>query len=275
MPEGHTIHRAALDQRRDLVGQRLAATSPQGRFLEARVISGRVLDDIEAWGKHLFYRFAPRRAGGAPTWLHVHLGLYGDFRRHPSVPPPEPRGAVRLRLVGRSTALDLSGPTVCELVDDDGRAAVLARLGPDPLRRPHDGGDGRAATRALAGSDRAIGALLLDQAVIAGLGNVYRAELLFLARIDPLRAGSALTPGERTQIWSLAKTLLAAGVRDGRIDTAQFFRDADDVEPVRGRRGRSKRTLVYHQHTCRQCGDAIRQAALAARTMFWCPHCQV
>jgi len=274
MPEGHSIHRAAIDQRRELVGDSIRTSSPQGRFEEVGLLDRRVLVEIDAWGKHLFYRFAPRGRARKDTWLHVHLGLYGGFTRHASLPPPPPRGAVRLRMIGARVAIDLAGPTVCEVLDDKGRAAVLARLGPDPLRKTRDGGDGREAARRLHASGRPIGGLLLDQSLVAGIGNVYRAEILFLAGIDPARAGSELSAGELANVWGLSKTLLAAGVRDGRIDTAQFLRGADDVEAMPGRRGRSKRTLVYHQHTCRRRGEAIRTGTMGARTLFWCPHCQ-
>ena len=98
MPEGHTIHRLARRHARLLVGQRVAADSPQGRFDDgARLLDGRVLDATDAWGKHLFHRYDD-------LWLHVHLGLYGKFRDG-VLPAPEPRGALRLRLVGAGRSL--------------------------------------------------------------------------------------------------------------------------------------------------------------------------
>ena len=89
MPEGHTIHRAARRQRRELGGQTLRASSPQGRFAEgAAALDGRRLEGVDAVGKHLFYRFDDGEV------LHVHLGLFGRFRHHPA-PAPEPRGLIR------------------------------------------------------------------------------------------------------------------------------------------------------------------------------------
>ncbi len=95
MPEGHTVHRMAQDHARWFAGQRLSVMSPQGRFAdEGILLNGTILTSVEAHGKHLFYSF------GAKHVLHVHLGLYGKFRSH-KVPPPEPRGAVRVRLNSR------------------------------------------------------------------------------------------------------------------------------------------------------------------------------
>src|SRR5688572_28790098 len=129
MPEGHTIHRLALDHRRDLAGQVLSVSSPQGRFADAAArLDERVLEHVEAYGKHLFYDF------GAGDLVHVHLGLFGRFLRH-EPPPPAPRDTVRLRMSGLTATVDLIGATECALIDPTVREAILARLGPDPLRR--------------------------------------------------------------------------------------------------------------------------------------------
>ena len=178
MPEGHTVHRAARRQTALLAGGPLAASSPQGRFADgAAALDGRVLAEVEAVGKHLFYRFDRDEV------LHVHLGLFGRFREHP-VPPPEPRGLIRLRLVGAEAAVDLSGPTACDLVGEEGRERIVARLGEDPLR---PGADPERAIADLARRRVAIGAALLDQRIIAGLGNVFRAEVLFVCGVAPER----------------------------------------------------------------------------------------
>ncbi|HEX7135823.1 MAG TPA: DNA-formamidopyrimidine glycosylase family protein, partial [Iamia sp.] len=113
MPEGHTIHRQAREQRADLAGHALRTNVVQERFAGAAArLDGQVLTDVEAYGKHLFQ-----------TWedgsvVHVHLGLYGKWRRQP-VPPEAMVGAVRLRLVGPTRAWDLAGATVCALVTPD------------------------------------------------------------------------------------------------------------------------------------------------------------
>jgi formamidopyrimidine-DNA glycosylase len=178
VPEGHTIHRLARDHTPLLVGRAVSVSSPQGRFAAgAQLLDGRVVEGVEPYGKHLFYAFA----GG--LLLHVHLGLYGAFVRG-SGPAPEPRGALRLRLTTDEHWVDLRGPTACEVFTPSERDAVLARLGPDPLRRDAD--PERAWAR-LSTSRRSVGELLMDQTVLAGVGNVYRAEALYRAGLSPFR----------------------------------------------------------------------------------------
>ena len=126
MPEGHTIHRIAQDHRRDYAGQRVRTSSPQGRFSDgAGLLDRRKLKQVEAYGKHLFYEFTNDQR------LHIHLGLYGKFRSHKN-PPPEPRGAVRLRLVGQTKTFDLNGPHGVR-VDRRGKLPLDPQ---SPWRRP-------------------------------------------------------------------------------------------------------------------------------------------
>lgn len=261
MPEGHTIHRAARRQTALLAGATVSATSPQGRFAEgAAALDGRRLERVEAAGKHLFYRFDDHEV------LHVHLGLFGRFRELPAE-PPGPRGAVRLRLVGDRGAVDLSGPTACALVGEEGREAILARLGPDPLRADAD------PARAIASLGRRrlpIGAALLDQSIVAGLGNVYRAEVLFACGVAPERESRSIGEEGLRRIWDVSARLLRDGVRRGRIVTTD---PAEVGRPV-SRMRRHERTYVYRQESCRRCGTAIRAVVLGARPCYWCPVCQ-
>lgn len=262
MPEGHTIHRLARRHARLLVGQPIAADSPQGRFDDgARLLDGRVLDATDAWGKHLFHRYDD-------LWLHVHLGLYGKFRDG-VLPAPEPRGALRLRLVGAEHWLELRGPTACEVMTDAERATVLARLGPDPLRRRPDA---EAFVARVLRSRAPIATLLMDQSVVAGVGNVYRAEVLFRQRLDPYRPGREHDAGTLMLLWDDLVVLLRAGVRAGRIVTTL----ADDRERPAGRPRRIDSHYVYGRADlpCRICGTPVLDAQIAARRLFWCPVCQ-
>lgn len=260
MPEGHTIHRLARDHKRDFVGQKLAVSSPQGRFQDgARTLTGRVLDDVEACGKHLFYSW------GGKT-LHVHLGLYGKFRRH-NLPAPAPRGAVRLRLVGSDRALDLNGPTCCELITALEKSAILDRLGPDPLRRD---ADPEVVWNRISRSRAAIGTLLLNQSVVAGVGNVYRAEILFLLGIHPGHPGRNLSRDQFDRLWETCRDLLKIGVRYNRIIVA----DPDTVGKPRSRMNRSERLLVYKKKNCSRCEVPIESWLLGSRKIFACPNCQ-
>ncbi len=265
MPEGHTIHRLARDHRRLFGGAVVCAQSPQGRFAEgAERISGHVLRTVEPYGKHLIYRFE-----GMPERLHVHLGLYGKFVPG-KLPAPEPRGALRLRLIGQESYADLRGPTACELMLAGDVRALLARLGPDPLK-PR--ADPEQAWMRLSRSRTAVGALLMDQAVMAGVGNVYRAEVLYRAGLSPFRMGRDVSAAEFDALWADLVALMKLGVRDGRIVTTA----PADRPPGRQRRPtRADAHYVYRRtgEPCRRCGTPVRTALMAARNLYWCPVCQ-
>lgn len=261
MPEGHTIHRLARDLKRTLGDAPLRASSPQGRFADgAARLDGHPLVRADAWGKYLFCDL------GTGDVLHVHLGLIGKFRRRPS-PPPDPVGAVRLRLEGDAATWDLSGPTRCELISPDEQEAIVARLGADPLRRD---ADVAAARQRFARSSRPVGAYLLDQSVIAGVGNVYRAELLFLCGIHPARPARSLTDVEFDSLWSTTVEQLRLGVRLGRIVTT----DPDEIGRPRSRMRLEDRLYVYHRSHCRRCGTELEVIPMAGRRIWCCPTCQ-
>jgi formamidopyrimidine-DNA glycosylase len=263
MPEGHTIHRAARDQRELFAGAPVSADSPQGRFSEgAALLDGRTLVDIEAWGKHLFYDFS------RGLYVHVHLGLFGRFRSGRGEAPAV-RGAVRLRLQSDAAWLTLSGPTACEVLDGDGRKRILARLGPDPLRA---GSRPAKALARITRSSTAIGALVMDQSVIAGIGNINRAELLYRAKISPYRAGTTIGAAEFARFWRDSRVVMRAGVEDRRMITT---RPADRPHRT-GAVRRGERFYVYHRtgRPCFVCGTTIESATMAARTVYWCPVCQ-
>jgi formamidopyrimidine-DNA glycosylase len=192
MPEGHLYHRLARDLG-ELAGQALAASSPQGRFTEgAAQIDGTRLEVAEAYGKHLLMRFAGGRT------VHVHLGMRGKLLSvaDPSRPP---LSQVRLRLAGAETAWDLIAPATCELLDHAGVAGLLARLGPDPLR---EDADPNRAWTSLQAAPGALGAVLLDQSAIAGIGNVFRAEALFACGLHSSRPAASLPRAEFDRLWA-------------------------------------------------------------------------
>ena len=265
MPEGHTIHRLARRHQKLLAGAEVRASSPQGRFAEgAALLDGAVLRRTDAWGKHLFHHY-----GDADDLvLHVHLGLYGKWRDGAGE-PPEPKGALRLRLVTGDHWADLRGPTACELLTPEEVAARTARLGPDPLRQGADVGrflDRVTRSRAPAGT------LLMDQAVIAGVGNVYRAEALFRAGLSPFTPGREVDRVLWQAMWEDLSVLLRAGVRAGRIVTTE----PEDRRRPAGRPTRADAHYVYGRTglPCRRCGTPVRADVMAARNLFWCPVCQ-
>lgn len=264
MPEGHTLHRLARLHQRHFGRAPVIVTSPQGRFGDAAsTISGRILRKADAYGKHLFHHYD----GGAV--VHVHLGLYGTFTEMP-LPMPAPLGQVRMRMVGAEYGADLRGPTACEVISRGEVDEILARLGPDPIRRNPD--PARSWAR-ISKSRRPIGALLMDQAVIAGIGNVYRCELLYRHLVEPHRPGTSLAAAEFDDMWNDLVALMKVGVSSGKIVTV---RRPDDKGPPSYREGRP-RTYVYRRtgEPCRVCGTPIRTEVMAGRNLFWCPTCQV
>ncbi|KAF0648086.1 MULTISPECIES: Fpg/Nei family DNA glycosylase [Streptomyces] len=283
MPEGHTIHRLAADYRERFGGRAVRVTSPQGKFSDAAaLLDGTVLEATEAHGKHLFLGFGTGAAlpAGGPTgpapgaveWVHIHLGLFGKVA-FGGAPAPPPTDTVRLRLAHTGAYVDLRGPTVCALITEPEKRAVHDRLGPDPLR---DGDDPDRAWRRVSRSRTTIAALLMDQKVIAGVGNVYRAEVLFRHGIDPYRAGKDITEREWASIWQDLATLMREGVRTNRIDTVR----PEHTPEAMGRPPRvddhGGEVYVYRRanQPCHLCGGEIRTAGLAARNLFWCPGCQ-
>ncbi|MEU9119472.1 DNA-formamidopyrimidine glycosylase family protein [Streptomyces sp. NPDC048506] len=267
MPEGHTIHRLAADYGERFLGRTVRATSPQGKFSDgAALVDNQVLSRTEAHGKHLFLGFGPDR------WVHIHLGLFGKLG-FGGAPAPPPTDTVRLRLAGPTAHADLRGPTTCALITDAEKQAIHDRLGPDPLR-PHD--DGTRAWQRISRSRTTIAALLLDQKIIAGVGNVYRAEVLFRHGIDPYLPGRDLTRPQWDAVWADLVFLMAEGVRHNRIDTVR----PEHMPEAMGRPPRvddhGGEVYVYRraQQHCHICGSEIRTAGLAARNLFWCPGCQ-
>jgi len=277
MPEGHTLHRLAGELTAVFGGNRVHVGSPQGRFAEsAAQLDGTLLLDAESWGKQLFIRFEGER------FVHVHLGLYGtfavrDLERDEDVPPPV--GQVRLRIVRPPTPErpaaygDLRGATTCALVTEAERDAVAARSGPDPLRPDAD--PERAWAR-VSRSSAPIGTLLMDQSVLAGVGNVYRAEVLFRHRIHPLRPGRTLRRTQWRAIWDDLVVLMREGVRTGRIDTVrpQHTPEAMGRPPRVDDHGGE--VYVYRRAglPCLICGAEVMTERLAGRNLFWCPGCQ-
>lgn len=266
MPEGHTIHRIAKDHGKLLNGRAVHVSSPQGRFdADAERVDGCILERIEAYGKHLFYHWDSGEVG------HVHLGLFGKFRVstvEPDMALPDPRGAVRMRLALDDVAIDLSGPTACTIDPPDIRERILQRLGPDPLRR--DGRPDRMVAKILK-SKRGIGDLLMDQSVVAGVGNVYRAEALFVSGIHPHRPGCDLDEAEVMTLWNTIQSMLRQGVKDNRILTVS--REESGVP--RGKRiPRSEATYAYKRDNCLRCGTEIARLDIQNRTSYHCPTCQ-
>ncbi|WP_037573887.1 Fpg/Nei family DNA glycosylase [Phaeacidiphilus oryzae] len=298
MPEGHTIHRLAAEHERRFAGRRLRASSPQGRFQEgAALIDGRELTATEAHGKHLFLGFLGAEGAGPAEgaeldepatgagWVHVHLGLIGryDFGDPPAPgeQPPPPADTVRLRLehplAGHS---DLRGPALCTLITDAEKQAVQQRLGPDPLR-PADlaqdpANDPDRAYRRISRSRLPVAALLLDQKVLAGVGNVYRAEVLFRHGLDPYLPGRQLPYETWQSLWADLVALMHEGVELNRIDTVRPEHTPEAMNRPPRQDDHGGEVYVYRRagDPCLVCGTPVAHADLSGRNLFWCPTCQ-
>ncbi|MGX5717665.1 Fpg/Nei family DNA glycosylase [Arthrobacter sp. MAHUQ-56] len=315
MPEGHSVRRLARQFGDVFAGEALAVSSPQGRFSGgAALLDGRTMVAAEAHGKHLFLHFDNSLV------LHVHLGLYGawsfggdstfsgassigaprrlgeqeafgeadDDGGVPYAGPPAPVGAVRVRLAGAHGWADLRGATTCETITTAEADAVLTRLGPDPLRNLR-GDAGRFAANLL-GRKTPLATLLMDQKVIAGVGNVYRAEVLFRRRLDPWLPGAAVPDAVARRLWRDIAAVMNDGVTDGRIittppkywafdgTTAAKAAAAGLPVPPKGPSfpGRDDVHFVYKRHglPCRVCRTVLLIADLAGRNLYWCPSCQ-
>ncbi|MBB6406984.1 DNA-formamidopyrimidine glycosylase family protein [Arthrobacter sp. AZCC_0090] len=305
MPEGHSIHRLARQFQDVFAGQTLELSSPQGRFTAgAALLDGHKLQEARAHGKQLFLRF------DHGVILHVHLGLYGawnfggdeSFRGASSIGaprrigeresysqgteqeagpdaadvesgyagPPEPVGAVRVRLVSANGWADLRGATTCAAITEAEAAAVLARLGPDPLHNLP--GDRDEFIRRLRRRKTAVGLLLMDQSVVAGIGNIYRAEVLFRQSVDPWTTGGALDAETAGLLWDDTVAAMNDGVRDGRIvTTPTALWTGGNAGALDG-----EAHFVYKRQgqPCRRCGEAVGMAEIGARKLYWCPGCQ-
>ena len=355
MPEGHSVHRIALQFRRNFVGQRIAAASPQGRFAAgAGELDGRTMVASSAVGKHLLLEFEGERT------LHVHLGLYGawDFAgevtadptftsangrmgqtnqrgtfvdavsglregaleeateaqlaaaqdakpegtlRIDALPesslgsigaprltrlrmsesdreteveagefPPPPIGQVRVRLLTETAVADLRGPTACEVFDPQQVEKLLAKLGPDPMHDSGKAAENRFVQRVMK-SATPIGLQLMDQSVVAGIGNVYRAELLFRARLNPHAPGRSIPEATLRKLWRDWAHLLAIGVETGQMMTRDDLKTEEDYR--RALASRDERHYVYKRtglKSPRGRGTVVMED-MGGRNLYWAP----
>jgi endonuclease VIII len=269
VPEGQISHRNAGDFSRALVGRPLVRVwSEEPRLTPQHIpqrLAGDTVTGAEARGKHHLLRFASGRV------LHSHLMMNGVWRLVPEGRPVFPGGLFLGLAVPGWTAALYRCPQVRLLEPHEPLPASVRRLGPDLLGATTVPGADTARALAAAEPTRQVGDAVLDQRLVAGIGNVYKSETLFLAGVDPWRALGSLTDDERTRIGEIAAELLAKGVRDrGRISTYE--------EPGRppGRPSGAKWVYGRRGRPCRRCGTPIRSRGQGDdnRTTYWCPACQ-
>jgi endonuclease-8 len=262
MPEGNEIHRFAEEHAAVFSGRRVRVDSPNGGFPDAEILDERKLLRVDAVGKHLGYHF------GRDLILHIHLGMFGDFKQGRTPLPPE-RGALRLRIYTKTDWIELRGGTDTSIFTHVDWESLLARLGPDPLI---PGADPEPAFEKIERRLTPIGALLMDQSVIAGIGNIFRAELLYRAGTNPDRPGKEVGLPALRGIWKDARALMKMAMDDRRIVTTKSKDRPHRWGPVLD----DEVHYVYRRHgkPCYVCGATIERKDMGGRTVYWCPVCQ-
>ncbi|WP_166873383.1 Fpg/Nei family DNA glycosylase [Salinibacterium sp. ZJ450] len=209
---------------------------------------------------------------GAPRRTRLRMSEQEKLQPDIETFPPEPVGQVRVRLLTEVSCADLRGPTACEVIDALAVAQTIAKLGPDPLVDDPEDAEERfvAAVRKRA---TPIGQLLMDQSVASGIGNVYRAELLYRARLDPHTPGKKVPEDVARALWQDWAHLLDIGVHTGQMMTMD---DLDDDAYRKALAHRDDRHWVYHREglPCRVCGTNISMELAAGRKLYWCANCQ-
>jgi DNA-formamidopyrimidine glycosylase len=253
MPEGDVVWSTARRLHEALAGRALTRSDFRVPRLATADLTGDVVTETVARGKHLL----TRTKNGLT--VHTHLRMEGTWRVRPAA--ERIRDSHRIRLVLANEDWQAIGYQlgVVELIRTSEEAKVTGHLGPDLLGPDWDRDE--AVRRLSAEPDRPIREALLDQRNLAGIGNVYQAEVLFLRGLSPWRpTGDVADLGA---LADLAKRLLEANKeRFGHITTGSMRRGEEHW--VYGRQGRP----------CRRCGTLIRSAGQQERITFWCPSCQ-
>lgn len=276
MPEGHVLHRLARELNAHFRDGPVEVTSPQGRFSEqASLIDGSHLTLAHAHGKHLFIDFDNERSPkqnpiGAANTVYIHLGLIGSLRFEPA---EDHWGQIRLRISNGETAANLRGPQACKLLTGPEVDAVIGRSGFDPIIEKNPPSELFARVHR---SKRSIGSLLMDQKLFAGVGNIYRAEVLFRQQIHPSLPGTQLSQTQFNAIWSDLAELMDYGVQAGRIDTVreEHTPQAMGRDPRKDDHGGE--VYVYRRagDPCHVCGAPVEMKVSEGRKLYWCPGCQ-
>lgn len=252
MPEGDTIFRTAAALREALVGRTLTRCDVRVPRYATVDLSGHTVDEVISRGKHLFIRVGPAS-------IHSHLKMDGSWRIGPRGRNPKPDYKIRILLEAGDTAAAGVDLGVLEILERSADMDAVAHLGPDLLGPDWDAR--RAAANLLADPARPLAEALLDQRVMAGVGNVYANELCFLFGRLPTSPVSALPDPMR--VATRARDMLWANRTRFARTTTGNTRPGQELW-VYGRGGRP----------CRRCGTTIRRDGDADRVSYWCPGCQ-
>lgn len=277
MPEGDTLFRTATVLRDVLLGKQVIAARGRPDGVALHRVAGSRVARVDAQGKHLLIGF------DNGLTLHTHLRMNGSWHRYRTGErwQRSPTRAVAVIEVPAGVAVCFDAPTV-ELLDT--RALPLhpslRALGPDLLAPDPDLTAAAGRLRAPSRADRVIGEMLLDQTALAGLGNVYRSELLYIERVDPFLPVSQTRPDVVDRLVATGARLLRANASDPARQTVP---DALGAEPgamgTVGPRGPRSRLWVYGRagRPCKRCGSLVRSTTIGGdlpRRLYWCPACQ-
>jgi len=264
MPEGDSIFRAARALDRVLRGrvvQKFESVLPAlMRVDHDRRLAGRTIEAVSARGKHLLMQFS------GDLFLHTHMRMNGAWHIYrPGVRWQRPARDMRILIAAPDVVAVGFNIPIAEFLSSRelARHRELGALGPDLLGPSFDEGDARGRIRAL--PREAIGDVLLNQRVVAGIGNVLKSEILFVAAADPFEHVADLSDADLDRIIRVARELMTMSVRGGGRQTTRSMNPAAKLW-VYGRGGLP----------CRKCGTAIesRKTGIDARLIYWCPRCQ-
>jgi endonuclease-8 len=277
MAEGDTIYRIAAELRPVLVGRPVRAARARTRSRVDRLV-GATVSSIDTAGKNLLIHFSNglsvrTHLGMTGTWHHYRPGQ--TWRR------PAARAALVLKL-DDAVAVCFDAPVV-ELLETRALAVhpVLSALGPDLLDPQFDPTVALARLRQAGPVVATIGEALLDQRIVAGIGNVYRSEILFIERVNPFAPIEALADPDLARLIGAARRLLQANVADEPGPGQSVNRRSAPGRTTTGfaREAAGSALWVYRKtgRPCRRCGTPIRMTSLGRenpRWVWWCPRCQ-
>ncbi len=249
---------------------RMGQTNQRGTVIDGAAVDGAAVDSTGS-GSVVFDTAGENSLTsiGAPRRTRVRMAEQEKESNDIDTFPPDPVGQVRVRLLTDTVSADLRGPTACEVLAPHQVDATIAKLGPDPHTDKSQAAEDQFVA-VVRKKPTPIGLLLMDQSVVSGIGNVYRAELLFRARIDPHTPGKALTEDTVRGLWRDWAHLLEIGVATGQMMTMD---DLDGEDYVKAMANRADRHWVYKREglPCRLCGTNIVMEEMGARKLYWCP----
>jgi endonuclease-8 len=273
MPEGDTIFQAARTLHKFMAGHRVtrfeSVYPAVTRIADDRPVLGRTIESVSARGKHLLFTFS------GDLVLRTHLRMNGSWHIYPAGGRwQRPAGEMRVLVcTAEACAVGFNVP-IAELLStrEIERHRQLRSLGPDLLGEPFDRAE--ALRRMRSHTLDPIAEVLLDQRVLAGIGNVFKSEILFLSELHPFAPVASLTDADLERIVDISREQLAANVmsRSQTLSPASGRRTTRSLDP-------NTKLWVYGRggQPCRRCGTAIqsKKTGLDARITYWCPTCQV